>query len=227
MPRCLPVRSAGPGDVEHVVEELEGEADAAAEGAERGRRRPPASSAPSRHAASNSRAVFSSQRAQVALDRHVGVPGVGALEQLARGERASSRRTATRTSSARPFAASSANARANSRSPVAVAASRPAAGDDRRRARGAAAAASSTSSWTSVAQWTSSTAAAARTSALAVAALAGREEHEQRPQALAARGDRRARVLGERRAVRRPRARRGAPRRARAAPGTWSPAARG
>ena len=31
--------------------------------------------------------------------------------------------------------------------------------------------------------------------------VVGREEHEQRPQALAARGDRRARVLGERRAV--------------------------
>ena len=35
VPRCLPVRSAGPGDVEHVVEQLEREPDAAAEVAER------------------------------------------------------------------------------------------------------------------------------------------------------------------------------------------------
>ena len=42
VPRCLPVRSAGPGDVEHVVEQLEREPDAAAEVAERlGLRRRP------------------------------------------------------------------------------------------------------------------------------------------------------------------------------------------
>ena len=55
-----------PGDVEHVVEQLEGEADAAGERAERvGQRRPSrraAVSAPSRQAASNRAAVFSSQR---------------------------------------------------------------------------------------------------------------------------------------------------------------------
>ena len=56
--------------------------------------------------------------------------------------------------------------------------------------------------------------------------VVGGEEHEQRPQALAARGDRRARVLGERHAVAGRELRAGAPRRAPAAPGTWSPAAR-
>ena len=47
--------------------------------------------------------------------------------------------------------------------------------------------------------WTSSTAAAARTRPVAVAArlAAGREEHEQRAQPLAARGDRRAGVRGQ------------------------------
>ena len=53
-------------DVEHVVEHLEGEADAAGERAERVRQRrssPRAAvSAPRRQAASNSAAVFSSQR---------------------------------------------------------------------------------------------------------------------------------------------------------------------
>ena len=62
VPRCLPVRDGRAGDVEDVVEELEGEADPAPEARRGVGVARPASSAPRRHAASNSRAVFSSQR---------------------------------------------------------------------------------------------------------------------------------------------------------------------
>ena len=89
-------------------------------------------------------------------------------------------------------------------------------------------AASSTSSCTSVAEWTSSTAAAARTRRSSAPSRVRRprgEQDQQRAQALAARGDRRAGVRG--RAPRRGRrpARRGAPRAAPSAAGTCAPAA--
>ena len=59
-------------------------------------------------------------------------------------------------------------------------------------------AASSTSSWTSVAEWMSSTATAARsTPSFSSARGPGGEEHEQRPQPLPARTDRRPRVGGQ------------------------------
>ena len=51
-------------DVEHVVEQLEGEADPAPEARRARRPAPPPSSAPSSHAAWNSRAVLRSQRAR-------------------------------------------------------------------------------------------------------------------------------------------------------------------
>ena len=115
----------GPGDVEHVVEQLEGEPDA------RGRT-PPSSAtrapaAPARRARTPPRTgARSSARSAAGSARRsiVGVPRVRALQQLARGRAPSRRARATRTASARPSAASSAKARENSRSPVAVAMSR-------------------------------------------------------------------------------------------------------
>ena len=50
------------GDVEHVVEQLEGEPDALAELAQQRHVASPPASAPSSHAARNSRAVLRSQR---------------------------------------------------------------------------------------------------------------------------------------------------------------------
>ena len=76
--------------VEHVVEQLEGEPDGVAERARAAG--PPPTSAPSSQAAANRRAVFSSQRLQVALERDVRAPRVGALHQLAAGERRRGRR---------------------------------------------------------------------------------------------------------------------------------------
>ena len=165
VPRCLPVRSAGPGDVEHVVEQLEREPDRAPEArrAAPRRRRPP--SAPSRQAASNSRAVLRSQRAQVALARDRRVPRVLALQQLALRERARTRRRARAPPRRCRRAASSANARENSRSPVAVAIARPAGGHDRRRGRAAAAPRRARRRARASREWTSSTATAARSTA--------------------------------------------------------------
>ena len=210
VPRCLPVRSGGPGDVEHVVEDLEGQADAAAELAQRAG----VDRAVALQRAEDARSLEQPRglqlaAAQVALQRDRRVPRVGALQQLAARQRASPRRSARGPARASRCAPSSAKARANSRSPVAVAAARPAVaktvGTPRRSG-----ARSRTSSWTSVAEWTSSTAVAARTrpSPVAVRIPARGEDHQQRAQALAARGDRRARVLGEhrRRGRRRPRA---------------------
>ena len=83
------------GDVEHVVEELEGEPDAAPEGAQR---RNPAVGAlagrlehPERARRLEQARGLQLAAAQVALDRHVRVEGVSALEQLALA-RAPSRR---------------------------------------------------------------------------------------------------------------------------------------
>ena len=75
------------GHVEDVVEELEGQADAAAEGAEG------AGVAAGLERAEAARRLEQARRLElaareVALDRHRGVPGVGALAQLALGERA-------------------------------------------------------------------------------------------------------------------------------------------
>ena len=125
VPRRLPVRSRGPGDVEHVVEQLEGEADGVAERPERaGRRR---TSAPSSQAAREQPRGLQLAALEVALERDVGAPGVGALHQLAAGERRRRRARARAAASTAPLRASSAKALENSRSPVAVAASRPAA----------------------------------------------------------------------------------------------------
>ena len=126
MPRCLPVRSAGPGDVEHVVEQLERQPDARAE------------------LAQQRDVAAAGQRAQLAggpeqpRGLQIAAPQV-ALARASAAFQASSRCSSspwtsaddasesTRTGSAAPPPASSANARENSRSPVAVAIARPAA----------------------------------------------------------------------------------------------------
>ena len=158
-PRGLPVRSGGPGDVEHVVEQLEGEPDPLAERAERGavaaaRTARPARRRPGTAPPSSAGSARGSARRD---------------DRVARRRRAASaRRPPARSSPARGSApprpsrrpASSANARENSRSPVAVAASRPPAATTVGRPRRSDEP-SSTSSWTSVAAWTSSTATAA------------------------------------------------------------------
>ena len=156
-----------PGDVEHVVEQLEGEPDAAAEVA---RARPPSPAALQR--AEPARRLEQPRglevaAAQVALARDVDVPGVLALQQLALGQRRG--RVGQHADLVRRarWRASSANARENSRSPVAVAIARPAVATTVGRPRRSAAA-SSTSSCTSVAEWISSTATAARSDAVGV-----------------------------------------------------------
>ena len=133
VPAVLPVRSAGP----------ETSSTSSRSWKARPIRRPNAPSAsasPRRPAAERARAGrpprtgarSSARSVEVALERHLGVPRVLALQQLALGERGATRRTARAPPPARPVAASSANARENSRSPVAVAMSRPARGHDGR-----------------------------------------------------------------------------------------------
>ena len=212
-------------DVEHVVEQLEGEPDPAPERAER---------------LGVAAALQRAQRAR-RLEQPGGLEVAAAQVALARDVRRSTRpraaaarprparrrrRTARAPRSGRPSAASSANARENSRSPVAVAMSRPAAATTVGRPRRSAAP-SSTSSCTSVAEWMSSTATAARTTPSGPRAgrLARGEEDEQRPQPLAARADgraRRARPAARRATWRAPP---GAPPAAPSAPGTCVPPA--
>ncbi len=161
VPRCFPVRSAGPGDVEHVVEDLEGQADPPPERAEV-ELRLAGLERPERARGLEQPRGLQLAAQQVALERDRGVPGVGALQQLAaRERRARVAEHADRLGS--PGSVSAANARAKSRSPVAIASVAAGAGDDGRTAAAQARRASRTSSWTSVALCTSSTAAPART----------------------------------------------------------------
>ena len=188
-------------DVEHVVEQLEREPDAAAEARPARRPAPPPSSAPSSHAAWNSRAVLRSQRVQVALARDADVPRVLALQQLALGQRGRgvgehahrlgapvarpARRTRARTAGRRW--------RSRSRGPAAATTvGRPRRSVGARRARRRARASPS-----GRARPPPRRAARRRRSA-----RPGRQQHQQRPQPLAAGRDRRARVLGEHRPVR-------------------------
>ena len=85
MPRCLagPLRRSA--DVEHVVEQLEGDAHPGAVAARAPRPRPalaPPARAPSRQAAANRLAVFRVAAHQVALLRHIRAKGVVSLSQL-------------------------------------------------------------------------------------------------------------------------------------------------
>ena len=162
VPRCLPVRSAGPGHVQHVVEQLEREPDALAELAQQRDVAAAGQRAQLTRGAEEPRGLEVAA-AQVALARGLQLPGVLALQQLA-WTSADEASESTRTGSAAPPPASSANARENSRSPVAVAIERPAEATTVGRPRRSTAA-SSTSSWTSVARCTSSTATAARNAA--------------------------------------------------------------
>ena len=122
VPRALPVRSRRAGDVEDVVEELEGEADLAAEDAQRlgavaapGRRR---SGRRTRTAGPSSAGSAPGSDRRVIVE----VEGVAALGELALGEAdrgAGEQRNLALAASSSP--ASSAKARENSRSPTAVA----------------------------------------------------------------------------------------------------------
>ena len=127
VPRGLPVRSVGPGHVEHVVEDLERQADPGAELAERvgalGPRRAEQRAQPARGLEQPRRLQLAAL--EVAVARHV-APTTRRRAASARRARATrTRATAPRPPRARRPTTSSANARENSRSPVAVAASRP------------------------------------------------------------------------------------------------------
>ena len=148
---------------------------------------PPPSSAPSSHAAWNSRAVLRSQRTQVALARDLDVPGVLALQQLAA---ARARRTRRRARGSRPAgrcAASSANARREqevaggggdraARRWPRPSGGRAAAAPRRARRRGPA----------SPSGQLDRDRGAQHAVVVGLGPLAGREEDEQRPQPLAA-----------------------------------------
>ena len=207
---------AGPlgraADVEHVVEQLEGEPDAAPERAER-RRASRVAALRARRAGRRPRtgARSSARSAQVALDADAGVPGVRALAAARRGERASSRRTAPAPPPRRRCGQLGERAR-----------EQQVAGRDRRRAPGAGARPSARRAAARRRRgrrrgraWPC--ARARRPSPRARAPLARRASPAARntssgPQALAARGDRRA-ARGRRAARRgRRRARPGAPR---------------
>ena len=213
-------------DVEHVVEQLEGEPDPAAEVARaavrvaaaleraqpaRGLEQPRglevaarAGSARAGRSTSQASARCSSSPAASA-ERRVGEHAhlVGAA--VARP----ARRTRARTAGRRW------RSRSRGRRWPRPSAARAAARRRRARRRGRASPSGS-----------SSTATAARsTPVVAGAGSPAGEEHEQRPQPLAAGGDRRAGVLGEHRAVRRPRAPRAAPRAASISAGTCAPPA--
>ena len=89
VPRGLPVRSGGPGHVEHVVEDLERQADALAEAPSASAIAGPAAEQGAQPARGREQARRLEPAAlEVALRRHVGAPGVGALHQLAARERA-------------------------------------------------------------------------------------------------------------------------------------------
>ena len=90
VPRRLPVRCLRPGDVEHVVEQLEARAR------RRGRTGraagPPPTSAPELARRGEQACGLQLAALEIALARDVGAPGVGALHQLAAGERRGRRR---------------------------------------------------------------------------------------------------------------------------------------
>ena len=165
VPRALPVRSGGP--VTSRTSSRSWKASPISRPKVSQRRRSARGRVPGRpirQAHSNSRAVFSSQRSQVALGRDRAVECVAALGELAEREgdrgrgqqlhlplgcrRCRARRRRARTAGRRPPAPASRPERATT-------VGRP-------RRSGAA---SSTSSWTSVAMWTSSIAVAARIAA--------------------------------------------------------------
>ena len=157
-------RLAGPlrraGDVEDVVEQLEGEADLGAEVAQAPRRR---GRAGRRTRTASPSSAGSARGSAARRSRGRRRRGAGPAR---RGRARPRRRRAARPRGASPASASRAKARENSRSPVATARSRPelAATVGRPRRSGAS---SRTSSWTRVAMWTSSIAVAARTDAVA------------------------------------------------------------
>ena len=100
MPRCLPVRSAGPRDVQHVVEQLEREPDPLAELPQQ---RDVAATGQRAQLARGAEEPRGLQIAatQVALARRVEVPRVLALQQLALHQRR--RRVRQARAPARPF----------------------------------------------------------------------------------------------------------------------------
>ena len=211
-----------PGHVEDVVEELEGEADAAAKGAEGAGVAAGLERTEAARRLEQPRGLELAAR-EVALDRHGGVPGVGALAQLALGERAA--RVGEDADLVDPAVLGELGERAGEQEVTGRGRrAAPRARDDGRHApaqRGGV-----EHVVVDERRAVDELDGGRRADEPLAVRLVGREEHEQRSQALAARGDRRARVLGERHAVADRELARGASSTRTSSPGTWSPAAR-
>ena len=225
VPRCLPVRSAGP----------ETSSTSSSSWNASPMRRPKSPSA-LRLAAALERAEPARRleqprglevaAVQVALARDLDVPRVLALQQLALGERRTTRPTAR---GSRPGARSAPARRTRARTAGRRSRWRSRGRRSRRRSGGRGAAARRRARRRGPASRSGSARPRPRRAAtpswFGSARLAGGEEDEQRPQPLAAGADRRARVLGEQRRRATWRAPPGAPRAALISAGTCAPPA--